>query len=271
VISIIAILAGLLLPAVTSMRERGNRMQCGNNQKQLAFMIVSYIDEFKQGHPWGVNAERTAGVDSGTGAEALAVRTVAAMAQLANAYENDLSNKIFGCPSAGITPGRSIPPENLAAAASDPAVTDIASYDQAWGVESGAITVAFAYDWTAPTSSMGAKRVMLGDRTITNHGEEGANLVYGDTHFEFKTAETDVDGNALTTIGSGQEVLTLQGYVAADTTGYVVYNDEVNRLGDDTTDGDNVYKADQGEGNDAVASGTNYSVGRGDKQYSFLK
>ena len=45
------ILAGLLLPAVTSMRERGNRMQAGNILRQLTFMVVAFADEFKKGAP----------------------------------------------------------------------------------------------------------------------------------------------------------------------------------------------------------------------------
>ena len=40
VISIIAILAGLLLPAITQMREKGNRMKCGKNQNQLVTMLL---------------------------------------------------------------------------------------------------------------------------------------------------------------------------------------------------------------------------------------
>lgn len=272
VISIIAILAGLLLPAVTSMRERGNRMQCGNNQKQLAFMIVSYIDEFKQGHPWGLNAERTS-VDGGATAESLAMRSIMALGQLGSAYENDLSNKIFGCPSAAVAPGKTQAfKNNSAAGTADTVVATIASMntDSQWGVDGTDVTVAFAYDWTSPTSSMGAKRVMLGDRTVENHGEEGANFVYGDTHFEFKTAETDANGNAIDNYSTG-DTQTFQGYVTGVTVAYEVHNDEVNRFA--VGDHDNVYSDDQGDGNDGATGGSNdvYFVGRGDKQYTFLK
>ena len=63
VIAIIAILAAILMPALSSARERGKQSTCINNLKQLGLGIGNYVTDHTS-YPWPYDSKRLPGMTS---------------------------------------------------------------------------------------------------------------------------------------------------------------------------------------------------------------
>ncbi len=116
VIAIIAILIGLLLPAVQKVREAAARMSCSNNLKQLALGCHNYHDAMNKLPPGGVTEGNCCGTNSKTN-WAIEILPYIEQGPLFTRYDNNFANeatqnkfvreqrvKTYECPS-DATPG----------------------------------------------------------------------------------------------------------------------------------------------------------------------
>ena len=161
VISIIAILAGMLLPAINMVREGARKANCSNNQRQVLLAMNVYANDNDQTWPVLKNTANSAAptwVAAGSanpiaaGAAAAAV-TMNTYEYLANVTGGDLTQKVFACPS-----NPTVKPPGSAA--------NVPTANGTWSNALGTAATnaqAYAYDWAAPSNSTSV-RVLTADR-----------------------------------------------------------------------------------------------------------
>ena len=184
VISIIAILAGMLLPAINMVREGARKANCGNNQRQIVLGMTVYAGDNDQAWPVLMSTANNAAVAynaAPTTGPQLSSITMNSFEYLANVTGGDLNAKVFSCPSSPSVK----PASSASAAAAIPSVAGTWSI----AVATGALNVqAFAYDWSAPSNSTSV-RVLTADRPkngaitgdFTNH-KSVAMAAFADGH-----------------------------------------------------------------------------------------
>ena len=198
VISIIAILAGMLLPAINTVREGARKANCGNNQRQIVLGMNVYANDNDQAWP-AVNITASgAATPAAVAYVAIATLPTAANAAIVtmNSFEflasvtgGDLTQKIFACPS-----NPTVKPL-LGAQTTFPT---LASWSIAMPNTNNAS--AYAYDWAAPSNSTSV-RVLTADRVksatdFTNH-KSVAMAAFADGHVGNINKSTIATGNNL--------------------------------------------------------------------------
>jgi len=146
VISIIAILAGLLLPAVTLVKNKANQTANGNNQKQIVTAMVAYQMDYDGS--WPVAATATADLAAANKAKEVAYasfETLAAAAQLPNA--------LFRAKGQAGTP-----------LGSPKLSTDATFAANTWSARTSGGEIAWAYDWSVP-GEVASYRIVVADRS----------------------------------------------------------------------------------------------------------
>jgi len=180
VISIIAILAGMLLPAIGMVRESARKANCGSNQRQILMAMIGYGVDNDGAFPYCQGSDTAYGTILATlPAAGSAPSHVASLEFLACYGDGELVPKVFGCPS-----NASVKP---AAGASTLLTTGITAFNAvvtpanlSWGIEK----MGYAYDPSVPSNAK-TSRVVLADRPVstteTNH-KKSAQAAFADGH-----------------------------------------------------------------------------------------
>ncbi len=186
VISIIAILAGLLLPAINMARESARRANCQNNQKQILLSMVAYQIDNDQRWPFSNktgNATYAAPNAGGTGGD---VPAYASLELLVRETGYEMPNKVFKCPS-----NPSYGPTTVLKSTNETTAT--------WATVTGNDRLPYAYDWSLPSNSK-SMRVVLGDRGLDFHSGRVI-VAFADGHIgTIKASTNSASGGTLTTV-----------------------------------------------------------------------
>jgi prepilin-type N-terminal cleavage/methylation domain-containing protein len=202
VISIIAILAGMLLPAINMVRDSARKTNCGNNLRQVILASCTYQGDNDQ--YWPVIYSNAAGAASYV-VPAIGTQhftTMSTFEFLANYSGGDLTHKIFRCPArsdrgpatAQQQPNATAPGTNWSAAMSATGV----------GLQ------AYAMDWAAPSNS-NSVRVLIADRPwvdaieFSNH-KKVVMASFGDGHVGNLNKSTTASAANATTDQAGELV-----------------------------------------------------------------
>jgi prepilin-type N-terminal cleavage/methylation domain-containing protein/prepilin-type processing-associated H-X9-DG protein len=216
VISIIAILAGMLIPTVQILLARARQTACANNQKQIVLGMLTYAQDNDGRWPVyyakadGSSAGKATGATAPAGTDATA--TACASLELTSAWsDGDIGRQIFRCPAL---------PEVSPASEANLKLPDYDGTPARWVTARG---MPFAYDWSVPANARAA-RIVLANRPTAEGSPHGRtiNAVYGDGHVgtlvvrssaPTGTATVATDGNAavVTAVNSELEDATVDG------------------------------------------------------------
>jgi len=156
VIAVIAILAGLLLPAIARAREEARKLNCKSNLRQIGISMVTYVDNFGDGRYYAFNPD--GGVPT-----------------LSLLYESGV--KLLTDPRGFICPSTT-----------DPTNTETTlDYDTC-------SYIGRDDDWGALSDSAESDTRVAGDDSFESSGnnhEGGCNILFLDGHVEFITASGD--------------------------------------------------------------------------------
>jgi prepilin-type N-terminal cleavage/methylation domain-containing protein/prepilin-type processing-associated H-X9-DG protein len=195
VISIIAILAGMLIPAVSMVMNLARQMACGNNLRQVGIAMAVYASDHDGAMAvWYAKADGSSNGRTAVGADALA--TTGASFELIAAYSGELPRQIFACKANALVMPVDEPNPGLPA------------YDGTAARWVAAGQLGFAYDWSVPGNAKSVRPV-LADRPTSEGSSHGrkVNVLFADSHLgSLQTVRTAPVGGATITSGGAATV-----------------------------------------------------------------
>jgi len=188
VISIIAILAGMLLPAINMVREAARKASCGNNQRQIVLAMGVYANENDGIWPYRPCTSGGALPTGGAAPDNMGT-TIGTFEFTVVQTGNQMTAKVFACPS---TPSNH-PLVNSALATLDETALTTSAWCAACNDTNALTMPGYCYDWSVPTNA-NASRVVLADRGFDAMGHKSVTIVcYADNHV----------GNLKQSVGAG--------------------------------------------------------------------
>lgn len=183
VIAIIAILAGLLTPAIAGARERARRIQCLNNLRQVGLGVKQYATDNSESYP-----------DNGSGANANCNDHIKLVSNMVGN-----AGQIFKCPS---DTGKTT--TNVVTGLQDANISY--SYVRLLN-DAAAIDTPLAFDRGLGVATDGAMLTNIVVDTVANrtwsttapHKNDGANILFAGSHVTFNTVFPTSAGSATTT------------------------------------------------------------------------
>ncbi len=179
VISIIAILAGMLLPAINMVREAARKSSCGNNQRQIVLAMLVYANE--NDGLWPVRPTLSSGLaDPASIPASVAVAlswTVGTFDFLSAQTGKEMPAKVFSCPSEPTYKPQQGCTANLDySTAATPSVWAIT---QAANIQA---TPGYCYDTGVPTNA-NSMRCVTADRGVISKAHRKVVMAcFGDGH-----------------------------------------------------------------------------------------
>jgi prepilin-type N-terminal cleavage/methylation domain-containing protein len=181
VISVIAILATLLFPAIGMVRTMANKAKDGNNVKQIVVSMTAYATDNNSSLPAAQRAGTAVTADQWQ-------ETIKCFEVLTAWSKGDVSAKLFKGPTAGSAwlPGDTLYPK---------------ADGSAWVADGTVAPMSYALDWSAP-SDLKATRPVVGSRDPAYWGGDGINVAFGDGHYEFVRATGEADSETMSDDGT---------------------------------------------------------------------